>query len=86
VKGGLESRSLRANIFREISVSRQRGCDEGIDCGYMERFLPNWVINMKRDYRELLLIANVRGHITGKTRETFVTLKEFDHRTLTEQN
>ena len=52
----------------------------------MERFLPNWVINMKRDYRELLLIANVRGHITGKTRETFVTLKEFDHRTLTEQN
>ena len=51
VKGGLESRSLRVNIFREISVSRQRGCDEGIDCVYMDRFLPNWVINMKRDYR-----------------------------------
>ena len=66
VKGGLESRSLRANIFREISVSRQRGCDEGIDCGYMERFLPNWVIKVKRDDRELLLIVHVRGRITGK--------------------
>ena len=81
MKGGLECRSLRANIFREISLSRQRGCDEGTDCGYMERF-PPWVKNMKRDYRELLLIVNVRGHMTGKTRDTFVTLKEFDQRTL----
>lgn len=66
VTGGLESSSLRASVFREISVSRQRGHGEGIDCGCVERFLPNWVIKVKRDDRELLLIVHVRGRITGK--------------------
>ena len=86
MKGGLESSSLRVSVFREISASRQRGCGEGIDCGCVERFLPNWVIKVKRDDRELLLVVHVRGLITGKTRETFVSPEESDHRTLTEQN
>lgn len=44
----------------EISVSRQRGHGEGIDCGWGE-VPPNWVIKVKRDDRELLLIIHVRG-------------------------
>ena len=37
-KGEPTSRRLRANIFKEVSVSRQRGCGEGIDFGYMEKW------------------------------------------------
>ena len=66
VMGGLESSSLRVSVFREISASGQRGCGEGIDCGCVERFLPNWVIKVKRDDRELPLVIHVRGRITGK--------------------
>lgn len=53
----------------------------------MERFLPNWVIKVKRDDRELLLIVHVRGgRITGKPGDLCFPQKESDHRTLTEQN